>query len=190
MTGNAESLIWRAVLDAKANVRYHDAYRERYELLNLGATLALAVTSLFAFLGAVAMMEPFRAVWPVFIAATAALGVAAPILNYSERAARYVRLHSAWQEVELMWEVLWARADRSSPDLVKEYEETKKKQHLLEGDNAGLRINKRLMRRCQEEVLRAEGLMGEWQRQHDIREGREGKAGDDRDAGRRPGFAG
>jgi hypothetical protein len=153
------NLVWKSMLDADMNVRYWRYLTQRYVNRDQNIKIFLALTSS----GTVAswsIWENGSYLWQILSAVSALIAIASPILNYQKVVEATCDLSGEWWELKRDYEMLWRRVEKgeNGESVEKGLKNAEIKENDLVRKEARLAGNKRLLRKCQDEVLRSRGL--------------------------------
>lgn len=151
--------MWEDLLDADTNVRYWGCLVKRFMWREKALKITVALTSSSALLS-LHWWERLPNV-PVGLGAlNAVLAIILPSLNYSERIDAMANLRGSWRQLYIEYERLWRRA--SDGDILSECENELRllKERTVQLVNIESRLpnDRKLVRRCQQEVKQARGL--------------------------------
>jgi|GEM_PF-2093246 len=163
--GEIRKKVWFGLLDADMNYRYFEHLASRYYHLDLYSKVFLAFMASGAVGGWIIWQDPAAypygvLTWKILSSASAVLSVVMPIINVAKKLEAASRLKGEWNDVVREYDVLWLRVEGISQQ--KAIEEVARIGHMeseLAAVEAILPTNDRkLTRRCQNEVKQARGL--------------------------------
>jgi len=153
--------LWRARLDSDFNSRYWGAQSEKYARWDFWLKLFLAVAA-SGTVGAWGLWSEQPALWKALSAAAAIASVASPLLGWGKKAEGAAFHAGAWAELRVRYADLWDNFQEGAAAgaIAKEHDKLRNAFTKLERDEAKLGIAKdgALAERCQQEVLRANGV--------------------------------
>jgi hypothetical protein len=158
---NLRASVWEYLLDAEMNVRYWGYLVQRFMRREKVLKITLAFTSSSTILS-LHWWQRFPDV-PVGLGAlNAAVAIILPILNYSERIETIANLRGSWRQLCIEYERLWQRAYTGDSLSECENELRLLKDRTVQLGNIESRQpdDRKLVRRCQQEVKQARGLTG------------------------------
>jgi hypothetical protein len=155
-----EKALWNAMLDADMNVRYWRCLAQRYTKRDRYIKIFLALSS-SGTVASWAFWSEWSLVWKILSGLSAAIATASPILNYPGLVESLSFLSGKWWDAKKDYENYWTRYESGeSPDQIqKEFYQTKSRETELVRMENKLPYNKRLLKRCQKEVLTSRGLI-------------------------------
>ncbi|MGP8322044.1 MAG: hypothetical protein ACT6FE_06955 [Methanosarcinaceae archaeon] len=151
--------VYKSMLDADMNVRYWKYLTQRYSNRDRNIKIFLAITSSGAVAGWSIWNEiPF--LWQVLSGISAIIAIVSPILNYQKIIESTSDLSGKWWELLRYYESFWLNVKNGEIDkrIEKEYTRTKAKEDALVKEETKLPQDIKLLRECQNEVLRSRGL--------------------------------
>ena len=152
--------VWNAMLDADMNARYWHAILMRYYRRDKVGIIFLAVMTS----GTVASWSiwvELELLWKILSAISALLAIALPIINWPKMIKKMAVLRGNWMEIKTQYEILWAKLnqkDHNANEILKVFEEIKKRESDACGEESELPCDKKLLRKCQNEVRQSRGL--------------------------------
>ena len=151
--------VYKSMLDADMNVRYWKYLTQRYSNRDRNIKILLAITSSGVVAGWSIWNEiPF--LWQVLSGISAIIAIVSPILNYQKIIESTSDLSGKWWELLRYYESFWLNVKNGEIDkrIEKEYTRTKAKEDALVKKETKLPQDIKLLRECQNEVLRSRGL--------------------------------
>ena len=149
--------IWDARLDSKMNVRYFTYLSQRYERRDRWTKILIAITSSSS-VGGWTFWAYLNPLWQILSGFTAVLAIISPIQNYPKLVGTLRDLSGRWQRTEYEWDKLWLKIERGKQISTTDYERVKLKELSLSKDGSGIPDESELIKKCQQEVLVAEGV--------------------------------
>jgi hypothetical protein len=151
--------IWNSMLDADMNARYWkylvDRNTKKETLLKI--FLAIMASGTVASWG---FWEQNELLWKILSSTSAIFAIAMPILNYPKAIEQMSELAGKWGELRIEYENMWLDV-RNNPDsntLVKTYKKFRATEISLEKKETKMPNEKKLIRKCYEEVKQSRGL--------------------------------
>lgn len=157
LTKDLRPLIWKRRLTAKLNVRYWRSYRQKYEVKEKAIKFLIAFTSSSA-IASWALWAAIDPVWQSLTGIAALFAVASPILDYPKLIGKSGILYGRWVTMANDWETLWTDLELDCPVFVEKYHEVKDRAATLKADESDMPENRKLIMKCEQEVLQSEGL--------------------------------
>jgi hypothetical protein len=153
-------IAWEAMLTADLNHRYFDALAGKFYKHDLYTKIFLAAMSSGTVAGW-AFWKDNPCLWKTLSGISAVLAIALPILNYPKKLEAAGRLKTDYDDIKRDYQLLWARIDNNTHA---QTENELKRIFQKEGKLATLEStvpgnDKKLNARCQQEVLKANGLL-------------------------------
>lgn len=148
--------LWESMLDADMNERYWTYLSRKYYKTDRNIKIFLAIMTS----GVVAswnLWANFQIAWKVLSGIAALTAIISPILKYERSIETLATIKGKWKKVLADYEILWLSRDRNDIEKIKEYEKIKEKE--CEIDEQNLPIDKRVLARIQDEVLKSRGLL-------------------------------
>ena len=151
--------VWNSMLDANMNVRYWKYLTQRYSIRERVLKILLAITSSGTVAGWT-IWSKVPELWQSLSSLSALIAIALPILNYPKLIETMADLSGKWWEVKREYEDYWIslEAGESFDSISPRYNKTKSKEDVLVKTESRLPYDEKLLRKCQEEVLRSRGL--------------------------------
>lgn len=147
------------MLDADMNARYWKILVYRYSKRDQALKIFLAAMTS----GTVAgwgIWSDIPIVWKVLSSISAIVAISLPILNYQKLIDQMSYLSGKWGELRIEYEDLWRQVKSNSDLDSKErvYKKFRKIESTLQEREAKLPEDKKLLKKCQNEVLQSRGL--------------------------------
>lgn len=153
MTPDQETAIWESLLDADMNKRYWGYMARRYQKREQVATIFLAATSSTT-VATWAVWKSIEWVWQTLSVVAAIISVALPILNYPRQIEPMVELTTKWGVIQLSYKNLWLSLGlMPDTEALEEFKKIRGQESELISTEARLPYDKRLLRKCQDEVI-------------------------------------
>ena len=151
---------WKAMLDADLNVRYWDHKSRRYSAWDKYTKIFLAVMS-SSTVASWGIWDEIDLLWKGLSAISAVTAIALPILDWQRKIGEMSNLKAKWSRISRAYENLWEDLllGPISTELVEEYRRIRNEMEGEEDNTApDLPHDKKLIRRCRDEVLESRGL--------------------------------
>jgi hypothetical protein len=152
--------IWESLLDAEMNVKYWGYLAERFVKKERALKITLSLTTASGLLS--------LSVWNSFPAGPVALGVlntilacSLPILNYSERIEAMSSLRGSWTQLCIEFQRVWQQIGSPNSSCENEFRLLKERIVHLSVIETRLPNDRKLVQRCQQEIIRSHGLIPE-----------------------------
>jgi hypothetical protein len=151
--------IRKSMLDADLNARYWKYLSQRYENLEQYVKVFQALMASGAVAGW-AFWDSVTIIWKTLSGISAVLSIALATLKIPDKIKQMSELHGKWSELMIQYEDLLRKFDdQNRPEEVqKTFEDYRKIQVSLASKESLLPDDKKLLKKCFEEVLRARGL--------------------------------
>ncbi len=151
--------IWDSMLDADMNVRYWSKLGRRYNNMDQGHKIFLAIMSS----GTVAswgIWSEIEIVWKILSGISALMAIALPILNWPKMIQSMVNVAQKWTQIKIDYENLWTDLNQGKNQaiLVEEYKKAKQREAKASQEETNLPHKNKLLEQCVEEVLKSRGL--------------------------------
>lgn len=156
-----KALAWNSLLDADMNYRYFGCLGSRLERANRRASIFVAVTASTTVSGwAIWGKEGFEWLWQAASAASALAALALPFFDLPNKLKSCSTLKGAWFSILRDYELLWAELDSLSEAAgrARLAVSMKEEKDLIELE-APFGKDVKLVRACQDDVIRARGLV-------------------------------
>ncbi len=154
-----KSAIWKSMLDADMNARYWKYLVSRYSRRDKGLKIFLAIMAS----GTVAgwgLWESLPWLWKSLSSGAAIVAIALPILNYQKSIEQMSTLAGKWGELRIEYEDLWLqiKSDKEASSMERTYKKYRKIESSLQQKEAKLPDDKKLIKKCFDEVIKTRGL--------------------------------
>jgi hypothetical protein len=127
---------------------------DRYKGRDSFGRIVLAVTS-SGTVASWAIWDQFPSSWQALSALSALIAIAVPVLNLPARIETAAELHGRWTELAAEYELLWTASEDGQGDLTEEQMQKFVQKELgVAPKEASIPYDRRLAKRCQEEVRR------------------------------------
>ena len=159
-----EDLIWQAMLTADMNARYWGYMARRYTRWDKGTKFLLAFTAS----GTVAswgIWKEIEIIWKILSGLSAVVAIALPILDWSKNVEKMSALNGEWIQLHNEYQFLLLKLDATpdDPEVRGKFEQLKKQEASSGTLDSTLPDNKKLLSRCQIEVLQTMGIQADHQ---------------------------
>lgn len=152
--------LWNDLLTAEMNVRYYGYLVARYERYEKGLKWFLAAFSAGPVAGW-AIWKDIPEMWAVLSAIVLLLAIGSPILDFPAKVSLFSKLYGQWIGIEAQHTMAWLKAqEEPARDLSVNLSELRGKLVVVRAQEAGVPRDKKLILKCQAEVLKRRGLEG------------------------------
>jgi len=147
------------MLDADMNAKYWKYLVKRYSARDKGLKIFLAIMAS----GTVAswgLWESIPWLWKTLSSSAAIVAIAQPVLNYQKNIEQMSTLAGKWGELRIEYEDLWLQIknNNDSSELERTYKNHRKIESSLQSKETKLPDDKKLLRKCFDEVIKSRGL--------------------------------
>jgi hypothetical protein len=151
--------VWERLLDAEMNDRYWRDRAAIYATREKGLKIFLAITSSGTVAGWV-VWQNFHLLWQVLSGMSALLAIALPILDYTGQVERASDVRKGWWELTTEYNRVWVRIDLDTDASIQEktLPLEAKELNLVKIESRYFSRDETLIRKAQQDVLRARGL--------------------------------
>lgn len=150
--------LWDSMLDADMNVRYWDHLNRRFYKRDKNVKIFLAIMAS----GTVAswgILIDIPILWKFLSGISAVTAIVLPIVDWPKSIGVMSKLKRKWMEIQYDYEELWSkRRMLNQNQLLKEHNKIKRKELRVSEMETNLPNDKKLLIKCQEEVLKSRGL--------------------------------
>lgn len=155
---DARTSVWESLLDAEMNVRYWGCLARRFVVRERALKIAIAVTASSALLSIPLWQQ--HPLGPILLGLlNTILACSLPFLNYSEQIETMANLRGSWSQMGIEYERLWQEIQDSEPrNFENELRLLRERTVQLKVIETRLPNNRRLVQRCQLEILQSRGL--------------------------------
>ena len=157
LSPGTRNLIWHLLLTADMHVHYFLQLALRYRKRDKNVKILLALTSS----SSVATLAIWNLVplWGVLASANTIVAISFPFMKWTEQIEDIASSHGQWTQLLSKYEQLWTDQDSAIDEgTKKEIEQLKKEENELARLETKLPYDKKLLRRCQEEVRKSRGI--------------------------------
>lgn len=153
-------LIWNSMLSADLSNRYYGELTARYQSMDQWAKIFVAMTSSTAVSGWAMWGRPgLDWVWQTASALATLVALALPILDPANSMKMANRLTGGWFSILKDYEMLWTQVhEKTEPEARKLCQRILEEEKRLVELESALKKDRRLARRCEDEVRRSRGL--------------------------------
>lgn len=155
---DARTSVWESLLDAEMNVKYWGCLARSFVVRERALKIAIALSASSALLS-IPLWQRYP-LGPVFLGVVnTVLACSLPFLNYSERIETMANLRGSWSQMSIEYERLWQEIQDSGPrNFENELRLLRERTVQLRMIETRLPDSRRLVQRCQQEVLQSRGL--------------------------------
>jgi hypothetical protein len=153
--------VWDSMLDGEMNDRYYRYRASTYAGREKGLKIFLALTSSGTVAGwTLWSTPPYTLIWKMLSGVSAALAISLPFLDYTGQVERASTLRKGWWELRAKYEQLWAEIQSDFTGSIDERLKPlkQKETELVEIEAKYFKRDEPLVKKCQQEVIRAKGL--------------------------------
>ncbi len=145
--------IWKSMLDAEMNYCYWNSIVKLYTQFDMVSKIFLALMA-SSTVASWTLWSDFDGIWKFLSAMSAVLSITLPIVNFQKTISTASNLAGSWGELKADYSDLWRKVQNNNvKDFEKHFTQFQKIQSRTTKKEIGMPNKKKLLTKCQNEVL-------------------------------------